>query len=524
MTYTARQLHRLKFRLWYLSRVYPTLGEPLRWMARQATSGFTQAYKQRLDRMGTALFPPERYERPATVACQFITLTDDATSDELRGLALLLNHFRIPYHRCQMRELSQLFQAAPRTTTVVITVRGLAPEIRHILDAAGPGRVTIIAFASNDSASMPGVTGLASSPAELLPHRSGLRSSLTRAFVRGLLHCDFPVVSGFLPPQVGLRVDDVAGATCHQYVPEMNSRGWTPNLGIFLQDFGSHAAESGGFLSALDRVGRVECSPHAQTADDFLFYNYKDGEPFSDEQFAVMWQDVLNRFDAWGLSVCPVLNAHFHAFSPGTYPLLSHAGVKYIFSELAPDGIGVEPGPQYLPSGDPLCTTGQAGNDGMYQIHSGDPTVCCNLPDSTYDFLMHNHDTDVVVRAGRKIAERLALSLETGFAAFATTHEYLLDALTRDQVGAVLDEADRRIADTPCRPTKVPLSEIGRACENHTNVMVQSVQGTESGWTAAVTGRCEGDTTLCIFGRGEAALHSVPAFRDVCLVESQQWG
>ena len=508
MTEAARQFHRLKFRLWYFSRLYPTVGQPLRWAAQVATAGFTRGYQQRLEQMGESLFPPDRYERQANVACQFVMLTDDATRDQLRGMVLLLNHFRIPYHRCEARNLAQWTHAAPRTTAVAMTVGPAAPMAQHIADVAGNVRVKVVSVGN---------------AADLLPHRAGLRSSITRAFVRELLISEFPVVTGFLPPQAGVRIDDVAGRTCRQYVPEMISRGWTPNLGIFLEDFPAQDPANASFLSSLDRDRRIECSPHAQTAYEFLFYNYKDGEPFADEQFAAMWQEAVNRFDRWGLSVCPVLNAHFHAFSPSTYARLSRAGVKYIFSELSPDGTGVEPGPQYLPSGDPLCTTGQIDNAGMYQIHSGDPTVCCNLPDSTYDFLMHNTAGDVAVRAGRKFAERVALSVETGFAAFATTHEYLLDELTRDQVAGILEQADKGIASSPCVPGRVSMSEIGRACENHTNVSLESVDTAAPGFRVAMTGPSTGDTAVCVFGRGELAVHAVPAFQDRTSVEVQAW-
>lgn len=524
MNEAARQFHRLKFRLWYFSRIHPTLGRPLRRAAEQATRGFLSGYQRKMERMGTALFPADRYERPPDVPCQCVLLADGASADQRRGATQLLNHLRIPFHRASARDLEQLLDASGESPALVVAIRLPAADAAALLELSGRRRLHLVAFgAGAASSSDPRVAWLEGDPADLLPYRSGLRSSLSMKFLQAIRACEFPVVTGWLPPRVAMRVDDVAGDTCRAYVPAMIEAGWVPNLGLFMEDFKQHASDCAPFLAALDREQQVEVSPHAMTAYEFLFYNYKDGEPFPDEQFASMWAAARRQCEEWGLSVCPVLNAHFHAFSPNTYPLLSDAGVKYIFSELAPNGIGAEPGPRYLPSGDPLCTTGQLDGGGMYQIHSGDPTLCCNLADSTYDFLMHNDSGDVVAQAGRKIAERLALSLGTGFAAFATTHEYLLASLTRAQIAAILCEADRRLAEMPYRPAKVPLSEIGRACENHTSTVVRSVRRHDHGWTVDVTGRSAGEATLCVFGRGGVAEHAVPGFAGGCQVEVQGW-
>lgn len=522
MTAAAMQFHRLKFRLWYFSRVYPTLGQPLRWAAQRATAGFMPAYQRRLERLGSQLFPADRYERPAGTPCQFVLLTDGASSADLRGLTLLLNHFRIPYHRVALGGLPSLLQAAPVSSRVVVGVGEAPREAQRAVVATG-ARALGIAFGAGQAASGPEVASLSGAASALLPSHAGLRSPLTREFLGALLGSEFPIITGMLPPQAGMRVDDVAGRSCRVYVDEMNRRGWRPNLGLFLQDFQPYAADAAPYLAALDGAGLVECSPHAQTAYDFLFFNYKDGEPFADSRFVAMWQDALAKFRGWGLQVCPVLNAHFHAHSSRAYPLLAQSGVKYVFSELAPDGIGAEPGPRYLPSGDPLCTTGQLDGGGMTQIHSGDPTLNCNLPSSTYDFLMHNDAGDAPVQAGRKIAERLTLSLETGFAAFATTHEYLLDPLSRAETAAMLDEADRGLQRSVVPFGRVAMSEIGRACENHTNIVLSSVAVSAGGARVTLAGHSAGAATLAVFGQGRVAVHEVPAFNDGYVEEVRLW-
>lgn len=524
MTSAATQLHRLKFRLWYFSRVYPTVGRPLRWAAQCATAGFTAGYQRRLESMGAALFPLDRYERPADVPCQCVLLTDGASTDDLRGLTLLLNHFRIPYHRAQVKDLAAMFSSTDQPGRLLVGVGDTPAEGLRSASASGSARAVGVTFGSATTTTAPSLARIDGPAANLLPHRAGLRSSQTRAFLASLLASSVPIVTGMLPPQAGMRIDDVAGRSCRRYVAEMNRHGWHPNLGIFLEDFQLYAADAAPYLAALDRDKQVECSPHAQTAYDFLFFNYKDGEPFAAAQFAAMWQEALRRFRGWGLEVCPVLNAHFHAFSSRTYPLLAQSGVKYIFSELAPDGIGAAPGPRYLPSGDPLCTTGQLDGGGMVQIHSGDPTLCCNLPSSTYDFLMHNTPGEVPLQAGRKIAERVALSLETGFAAFATTHEYLLDPLDQSEIGLMLNEADRGLQSTAVPFTRVSMSEIGRACENHTNTVVVSVAGAPGGARVTMAGRSDGAAALTVLGQGRLTVHQVPAFTSSHLEEVPVWG
>ena len=506
MTNAERQFHRLKFRLWYFSRRYPTVGLPLRWAAQLATSGFESGYRRRLESLGDGLFPSDRYERAFTVPCQCTVVTDGASPDDLRGLTLLLNHLRIPYHRGGLRDVTATTAAHSQQPALFLMVGATANAVAS-LSAMAP-RLQVVGFGSRTEEG-PMVTRLSALPAGLLPYREGLRSALTRAVVQALIHAEFPIVTGMLPPQAGMRVDDVAGTTCNRYVPELNERGWVPNLGIFLEDFRPEAA---ALLSRLDRAGRIECSPHAQNAYEFLFFNYKDGEPFAIDRFASMWSEAVRQFDEWGLAVCPVLNAHFHAFSQSAYPVLAASGVRYVFSELAPDHVDARPGPHYLPSGDPICTTGQPGAEVMWQIHSGDPTLNCNLPASTYDFLMHNDGRDVRLQAGRKIADRIALSLETGFAAWATTHEYLLDRLSQADTAVMLDESDRRLVGATVPFVKAPMSAIGRACENHSTAVIDSVETTATGARVSLRGGASGGDALAILGTGKLALREVPAF------------
>src|SRR5206468_7107355 len=192
-------------------------------------------------------------------------------------------------------------------------------------------------------------------------------------------------------------------------------------------------------------------------------------------------------FQQWGFPLSPVLNTHFHTLSACAQPILAEAGIKYFYSELAPDSVSRQPSPRYYPSGDPTLTTGQPGNPAIQQIYSGDSTSDCNQPSSLYDFMMH---TDAVRTAGARVLDRLRLTLNSGFASFITTHEYLFRGLDRsfseslwNAVNSTLDE----LTNSPVE--KVSMSTLGDACREHTNVEIVSVtKKSTSCWTVELRG------------------------------------
>ena len=240
--------------------------------------------------------------------------------------------------------------------------------------------------------------------------------------------------------------------------------------------------------------GRIEISPHAFTTNKFIFFDYENGKPFSGKEFAEIWEKVLRDFDEWKIPLSPILNAHFHAFSSVGYPTLLGHNVKYNFSELSPDRIAVQPCSNYLPSGDPICTTGQAQTHGIFQIFSGDSAQDCNRSDSLYDFLMHTDSNNLIEDVSQRIFKRLSLSLDTGFAAFVTTHEYLLNKLTPAQQTHILEKVEALLSNYSLQPQKAALSEIGRACENHTNILIESINFRNDQWTVTLSGESNGDS------------------------------
>ena len=112
------------------------------------------------------------------------------------------------------------------------------------------------------------------------------------------------------------------------------------------------------------------------------------------------------------------------------------------------------PDNSYLPSGDPINTTGQINNNNIYQIYSGDSVLDCNQKKSNYDFLMHLNSSNKTKSALNRIKERLNLSLNTGFASFFTTHEYLISQLTENELSTLFNEIDNFIINHKLNPTK----------------------------------------------------------------------
>ena len=217
-------------------------------------------------------------------------------------------------------------------------------------------------------------------------------------------------------------------------------------------------------------------------------------------------------------TICPVLNAHFHAFSKECFDILKKNGIKYIYSELAPSKIIPIPNKKYLPSGDPVNTTGQISN-GIIQVYSGDSVVACLQNRSYYDFLVQTKHSNKVDSAISRIVARLDLSLSTGFASFFTTHEYLLNKLNQDELSLLFNKIDSYVANNKFSPIKNSLSEIGRNCENHTNVIIYSIKRENNKYSILVKGKSKGDFYLSVFGNGKINFFKFNNFTGKKIVE-----
>ncbi len=506
-------IHRTKFRLWNFSRLHTTLGVPIRYVGKLSTKGVIKKHKSRMRKMGRSLLPKDRYERSIEVPTQFLVLYGERTCEAARkGIQILLNHLRIPYRKIDRSYLVSRDFGEP----VVLIVLGFPwQELEHIASLCSRGTLRVIAFGSSGSypKDMSKFKVITADPANLLPYNEGLRSNLTCSFVNSLLELSsFPIITGLLPPQIALRIDDVVGYKL-QYLDAALDHGWVPNLGLFVEDFQPFASRIAPKFSSLAKSQMVELSPHALTANSFLFFDYNRGKPFRFGEFSDRWVKTLRDFRAWGFPLSSVINAHFHTLSSICISSLLDCGVRYHFSELQPDWVSMKPDVNHLPCGDPVCTTGQSNQLGIFQVYSGDSALDCNWSTSLYDFMMHVNSKDLISSISQRIYKRLDLSLWTGFAAFITTHENLLSNLRKFSILAIWDEVDRLMADHPLCPQKTSLSELGRACENHTNIVVDRVEPVDNEWVVRVSGNSFGESFLTAFLEGRPHLIRLPAFK-----------
>jgi hypothetical protein len=148
---------------------------------------------------------------------------------------------------------------------------------------------------------------------------------------------------------------------------------------------------------------------------------------------------------------------------------------------------------------------------GIMQLSSGDHILDVMNARSHYDFMMHGGAADPA-EAARRIRRRLSLSLDCGFPAYVTTHEYLFqawqDAASHE---ALWSEVDRALAETGWGMVrKASLADIGAAAKSAAATTILSVAPVEPG-VVEVALRGDGADTLTVIGGGSARSVAVPS-------------
>jgi hypothetical protein len=507
----------IKFLLWDFARRHPILGRPIRFLAKIATRNFDGSYRRQLKRHKTALLPTDRYERPLECPTQVFIVTDqDADPDDLAGARLLLNHLRIPYRFVELEHSPA--PSFPMTDGSILLLLCDRPwQALSRLQSFGPSCKVLCV----DAEEWPHTNmdrhlyHLQARFKDLLPWNQGLLSPLAASVVRLLMDAaTIPLFTGMLPARVALRLDDIAGRRFNDYLLPILKNGWKPNLGLFTDDVARADSGVRKVLADQSREGWLETSPHAFSANDFIFFDFPHGRPWNEGEFLNRWNRVKRQFQDWSLPLSPVLNVHFHALSRVCLPVLAEEGIRFHYSELALDQTGVAPGPQCLPSGDPMAATGSLGNKDFLQIYSGHSTLNCNQPASLYDFLMHVKLSNQPLQSVERLLERLRLTLHCGFASFVTTHEYLLAGLPRPIQQTLWDQVNSGLSSLfPGSVQKISMGELGRHCSDHTVTIVESVRQAGSGrWTVQLSGSSSGTSCLVVFEKGRCREIPIPAF------------
>jgi hypothetical protein len=314
-----------------------------------------------------------------------------------------------------------------------------------------------------------------------------------------------PLVTGKFAPLVGLRIDDVEGHGLETWLPAMVAHGWQPNLGLFINSFSAGDNPAAPSLAAHCRDRRCDVSPHAFDASTFLFFDYPWGRPYSRDAFLERWRQAQFCFTRNNLPLSPVLNTHFHVLSRTAADMLAPAGIEYFFSELTLDGMNPEPDRGNWPSGDATLCTGRSDVSGIYQLSSGDYILDVMQPRSNYDFMMHGGE-EGPDKARARIKRRLTLSLDCGFPAYITTHEYFFrtwpDAASHEGLWAGVDEDLSRAGWGQVR--KAPLKDIAISAKTARRSQIVAVSTGQNALKVRVRGMGEGADSLTVVGRGRA--------------------
>lgn len=488
--------HRIKFGVWNLARRNPAIASPIKMLGLIATKTVATEYQKTLEQGKEEFIPLNRYLRKSDSPTQVVVITPtDRDSDDFLGLGLFLSHLRIPYRRVAI-------QNADSVKADLILTYGIS------LDQL-PRQLFDVAVAIEE-------------PARFLPFRDGLRSNYTIRFISKILSfLRKPLITGMMPSRVALRVDDVAGESIEHYLPPALARGWKPNLGIFISDFNGSDTTKVSWLSQMSREGKVDFSPHAFTPSEFIFFDYPRGCAYSEADFRARWETASQCFIDWNFPVSSVLNTHFHCLSSMALKVLETTGVKYFFSEIALDSVGRIPSPAYLPSGDPTLTTGTVGTGSLLQIYSGDSTLDINQPSSLCDFMMHLKGESPAQEAAHRALSRLELTLNTGFASFITSHEYLLSSYPRTTHDMLWDYVEKKLNFfSRSEVRKVSMVELGDICWDHTHTCVENVREVASNrWIVRLSGKGNGACPLTVFWNQRFIDIPVPSFNGEIEIE-----
>ena len=494
--------HRLKFALWDFSRRHPAPGAAIRAVGKVLMGGADKARRNHYAAALPAVLPDDEYRRDRDVPTQAWLLSPPGHDLDRAGAAMLLNHLRIPYRTGDLG--TAMVHAA------VVFVAGYAwADVVQMRNRLNPS--TLIVCFHDDSARVQGADGIQvwGLARRLLPHLDGLRSDFAAAVIRGLRDgLQVPLVTGKFAPLVGLRIDDVEGHGLETWLPAMLAHGWRPNLGLFINGFAAGDNPATPSLAAHCRDQRCDVSPHAFDAATFLFFDYPWGRPYSRNAFSERWRQAQSCLARNNLPLSPVLNTHFHVLSRTAADMLAPEGIEYFFSELALDGMNPQPDRGNWPSGDATLCTGRTDASGIYQLSSGDYILDVMQPRSNYDFMMHGGE-EGPDKARARIKRRLTLSLDCGFPAYITTHEYFFgawpDAASHDGLWASVDDDLSGTGWGNVR--KVPLKDIARSAKTARCSKIVAVSTEANALKVTISGA--GGDHLTILGCGRAI--TVPA-------------
>jgi len=507
--------HILKFKLWILSNTYLFLKPLIRYLGRLFGKIIERSWKDKLAKKLVNISPNNEYVRDENVFVQVMVITSgDDCHNEINGIDLLLNHMRVPYYIDNMQSIGDKFIY---NLSLVIFSDRFTYERNKFLYSWNKDTVFLIfnertkninTGKENDSIFF--IKGLAY---KLLPSYDGLRSEFAANVINTIKKIvKIPLVTGMPTKSIGLRIDDVKGDNADLYLNEILKYGWYPDLGIFLDDIKKCKKSTNQFLSDLNKNDKISVGPHAYSNEKFIFYNYPRGVSYSKVEFDGIWSDVLSQFEKYGFNLSPVINAHFHVLSKSSASKIVKNGVKYFFSELEIGKHQPVPNKEHWPSGDPINCTGRFNDSGVFQLSSGDNILDTLSSKSYYDFLMHSNDFNLdTIR--KRVLRRLKMSLDCGFAAYITTHEYLINDMGLDknkELWRLIDLDLQKKLDY--KVIKSSLGGIGIEFEVMRNSMINSVRFNKGVLNIEMKGSVKSNDSLSIFKDNKIFNILVPSY------------
>jgi hypothetical protein len=128
-----------------------------------------------------------------------------------------------------------------------------------------------------------------------------------------------------------------------------------------------------------------------------------------------------------------------------------------------------------------------------------------------------NYNLDVI---RKRILRRLKTSLDCGFAAYITTHEYLLNEMGYEknkELWNLIDSDLKQKLDYEIR--KDSLGNIGREFETIRKSVVNSIRLDGGLLKIEMTGDAEVKSRLTVFQNNKIVYLSIPAYKNICKVE-----
>jgi len=320
---------------------------------------------------------------------------------------------------------------------------------------------------------------------QVFGHANGLDDLFWRSIVWAARK---PFAMMAMPPFVTARVDDaIGGGRQFAYIDVYNRHGYTPEIGVFLDDIDEPTAAA---MKRYADAGKVEFAAHAFSYDHLVFFDYHRG-PYPDDIQAANFERMDGMFRTWGVPQARTVNAHYGEWGANTIDRMLARDQTYFICWRLPDELakGVHHDWHPKPYGHFGCILDELpGHPEMYVALAVPhrPNNNLHLPggssflvnrDAYKDDVDHfwRHTTfrsespvNDIEGAAQSGARQLRIGLGSRFFGCVHTHEQRLAELSLDEFDRVLTRIDELTAAYPKRPNSY--DQIAQYAKNRSQV------------------------------------------------------